>query len=310
MKTGSIFWGAFLVVLGGLFLAKNFGVTGELWEGVWKLWPVILISLGVSYLIANDVIGKTLAAVSGVLTGAILWTLFQTGFGAINNFQIGNFKTRTSNSKAIPQTFNAAYTPKITHARLNLNAAAGEFALGDTASAADLIRIESKSSLGGYTYNSDRNDTLETIDVNMKDARVTFGKNSNIENETAIFLNPNPIWHLDVDVSAASMKFDFAPFKVAEVTVQSGASSMDFKFGDKLSKVVIDMDAAAASVVLRIPTGVGCEVDGDIVFSSNALEGFKKSGTSSYRSENFETATKKIYIHFDGGLSSLSVKRY
>ncbi len=44
IKSGSIFWGAVLVVLGAIFLLANFNVVS--YDDLWRFWPVLVIGFG------------------------------------------------------------------------------------------------------------------------------------------------------------------------------------------------------------------------------------------------------------------------
>lgn len=45
-KRESLFWGLIILVLGMLFLLKNFGLEIDVWDLVGKYWPLILIYIG------------------------------------------------------------------------------------------------------------------------------------------------------------------------------------------------------------------------------------------------------------------------
>jgi hypothetical protein len=44
IKSGSIFWGGLLIVLGAIFLLANFDVIS--YETMWRFWPVLVIGIG------------------------------------------------------------------------------------------------------------------------------------------------------------------------------------------------------------------------------------------------------------------------
>jgi hypothetical protein len=44
----NLIWGIILVLLGGIFLLENIGLSA--WRFIWKLWPLILIFWGASKL--------------------------------------------------------------------------------------------------------------------------------------------------------------------------------------------------------------------------------------------------------------------
>ncbi len=45
-KKESLFWGFIILVLGMLFLLKNFGLEISVWYLIGKYWPLILIYIG------------------------------------------------------------------------------------------------------------------------------------------------------------------------------------------------------------------------------------------------------------------------
>jgi len=45
-KKESLFWGLIILVLGMLFLLKNFGLEINVWHLLGKYWPLILIYIG------------------------------------------------------------------------------------------------------------------------------------------------------------------------------------------------------------------------------------------------------------------------
>jgi hypothetical protein len=85
---------------------------------------------------------------------------------------------------------------------------------------------------------------------------------------------------------------------------------MDIRLGDKMPNANVDIEAGVASVTLEIPESVGCEMHMDGALNAKNMEGLDKIGNGLYRSANFNTAAKKIVVHYEGGLTSINIKRY
>ena len=62
MKISHVFWGTLFIGLGLLVLINNFTAIFMDWSTIWKLWPIVIILLGISLLI-KDKFGK------GIITG-------------------------------------------------------------------------------------------------------------------------------------------------------------------------------------------------------------------------------------------------
>jgi lia operon protein LiaF len=45
-KKESLFWGLIILILGMLFLLKNFGLEIDVWHLLGKYWPLILVYIG------------------------------------------------------------------------------------------------------------------------------------------------------------------------------------------------------------------------------------------------------------------------
>jgi hypothetical protein len=69
-----IFWGLLLIVIGGLMLADNLDAAVVDWSNLWKLWPLIIISCGLSILAIRSLIWKALSLLFVIATmGIIIW---------------------------------------------------------------------------------------------------------------------------------------------------------------------------------------------------------------------------------------------
>ena len=62
--------------------------------------------------------------------------------------------------------------------------------------------------------------------------------------------------------------------------------------------------------IMIVPETSGCEVKLEGALNSKDFAGFKKVSSDLYRTANFDTASKKIFINIDSGVSSLNVDRY
>ncbi len=307
MKPGSIFFGSFLIVLGGLFLVKNFGVETASIDSLSKLWPLILIALGVSYLIGNEVIARVLSAVSGVLGGVIVWTLFQQ-FTPSKVFSF-NYPSSSSQADSVAQVQSlvAVYDGKAPKARCKIEAGVGEFILNDTTS--HLLKVEAKSNFGIYELRQVRKDDTEEVTIEMQDAEVALGQK--MTNRFTLTLNPNPIWNIQTDIGAAQVDFDLSLFQVQHISIESGAASVKLKIGSRCDSVRLDLSAAASTFKLLMPKESGCQIVSEDDFSSKInASGFTKHDKSVLRTKGFEDAPKKIYIVLESGLSNLNIERY
>jgi len=53
MKTSHIFWGLLFIVFGLLVLINNFTNIFMDWGTIWKLWPLVIVLLGLSIIVKH-----------------------------------------------------------------------------------------------------------------------------------------------------------------------------------------------------------------------------------------------------------------
>lgn len=302
MKMGSVFFGSFFIALGGLFLAKNLGLSAESADGFAKLWPLILIALGASYLVSNDAIAKALSATSGVFAGVIAWTLIQNPMsrGVIVEFD-------NDNPEAETQSLVAFYDGKAPNATCKLAASVGEFSLKDATT--DLLRLDAKTTFGGYELRQTRQGDRDFIEIEKQDRDGVAG--GKMTHKLALALNPNPLWTIEADIGAAKLDFDLSPFRVQRVEIEAGATLVTLKLGARCDSVQVRLSTAASTVKLLVPKESGCEILGENDFSSRInAKGFVKQNGAKLQTENFSNAQTKIYVTLESGLSTLNVERY
>ena len=307
MKTSHFFWGVFFLAIGALLLIGNFTDLNFYWDTAWKFWPLVLVLIGVAILVKNKA-GK---AVIGALAGLILALSLYASISATtnlfhNDFQFvfdgdnygGNFDTTY---------FSEDYSDVIKTATLNFNGGAGSFKMIAPTDKLSEFRVE------GYenNYKLNRNDSgsQSELDFKMKKTKVRLGKD-NYRNNVEMALNEKPEWDLNFDVGAASLDLDLTLYIISKVDIDMGAAALNIKLGDKSDLTRVKIKAGASDIDILIPDSVGCEINSDVSLSSKYYQGFEKVKKDIYRTDNFDSAKKRIYIEIDCGVSSVDVRKY
>ena len=87
-------------------------------------------------------------------------------------------------------------------------------------------------------------------------------------------------------------------------------ASVDIKPGDKQDRVDVDIESGVASVKIKVPESIGCEIKMDGALNAKDFDNFEKIKGGVWQTKGFDKTTKKIYLNVDSGLSSLKVDRY
>jgi hypothetical protein len=307
MKTKNIIWGLILVLIGVLFILKNLGVIYFSWYGVWKLWPVVLVLIGVAILPVKDSIKVILTVI--VLAIAAYFLLAVTGqkhFSDRWSFKFHDDEQSYADKPMdIDQRIFEAYDTTITDAQLIFDAAAGNFKIDETSD--DLFEFIRDGNLGRYNYAIKDMGSRREINIELEEGRVIGG---DFKNRVSLKLNPNPVWDINIDVGAASIDLDLTAFKINELDIDGGASSINLSLGELHSQSRVKINSGASSITIRVPESFACEVNTSTVLSSKDLPGFNKIGGGSYVTPDFSEKEKNIIIDVEAAVSSLIILRY
>lgn len=310
MKTKHIFWGLLFVSIGILILLNNLGFLYIDLSNIWKFWPLVIILWGVSYFTRNIIVKGVIAGLSGIILAITLFAFFNSSYNFISNactvrdedfdFSINEGSTDTSN-------YTEAYDSNIKYGELNLNAGAGTFILND--STEDLMRAVTKGLRNNYDVSRNDSGDKTTITMDMKKRHFEFGDGHN-KNKTLIKLNTSPAWDMNFQVGAAAIDFDFSAYKTENIEIHMGAASLKAKFGNRSDVTKFHLKAGVSSIEIFVPESSGCEIDCKTALSSKDFDDFTKINSNLYRTKDFDSAKKKVYLEIETGISSIHVSRY
>jgi hypothetical protein len=306
MKTSHYFWGMFFISLGGLVLIGNLTDISFQWSTAWKFWPTVLILIGLSIMIKNQ-IGKSVIA---ALAGIILALSIYSSVSATTNLITDDFEIVFDDDASVSYDttkFSQDYNDSIKTAALHFNGGAGSFKLF---SATDkLVDFQAEGLKDMYSLRRNDSGSYSEIFFDMKGKSVKIGK-QNYKNSVEISLNPNPEWDLNFDVGASSLDLDLTQFKVRNTEINMGAAALRITYGNLVNTSDLKISAGASDIDILIPKDIGCEIKTDAALSSKNFKGFDKIKSDLYRTKNFDTAEKKLYINIDCGISSIDVDTY
>lgn len=350
-RRNGLFWGIFLLTFGVLFLARRAGWLDVDWHALVNLWPVLLILAGVNLILERR--SRPAAFVTTIMLAvAIPTTLFgffahdrhrdefnmrwdrdddndddddnDNDRNDDESSDQGNEEAyrsererrdRDSESggagRVQTNTFSESMDADTREAVLKLSGGAGRFIISDPTS--ELIRADTKQSVGSYSMSVDRNATTRIPTIELKpteehqDVDLSDGK---FENRVDVHLNAKPTWTMDVALGAGQGDLDLSAYAVKSLKIAVGAAELDLKLGALAPVSEVKLDVGAASVTVRVPKEVGCRIKKDGAMNVEQLDDFTDVGGGEFVSPGFDAAPKKMSIRFDGGISRFKVVRY
>ena len=344
-RRNGLFWGIFLLTFGLLFLARRAGWLDVDWHSLVNLWPVLLILAGINLILERR--GNAAAFITTIMLAvAVPTTLFGLFARDRDNYGLrwsqedtdddnddddndddtdddGNDENTdeayrsererrdTDTDKVQSNTFSESMDAETREAVLKLSGGAGRFIISDPT--AELIKADTKQSVGSYSMSVDRDATTHIPTIILKpteesqEVNLSDGK---FENRVDVHLNAKPIWTMDVALGAGQGDLDLSAYAVRTLKIAVGAADLDLKLGAKADVSDVKLDVGAASVTVRVPKEVGCRIKKDGALNLEQLDDFTDMGGGELVSPNYDAATKKMTIRFDGGISRFKVVRY
>jgi len=300
MKYKNIFWGVLLILLGTLYLLKQFDVIYFNWRDIVRLWPLLLVLWGISILPIKSLY-KLIASFVAILVMILIIhynpSRWHSGWIWIGDHDRGD---RIELKRSEPRSENGEY------ATLELDAAAGTYVIEGISD--QLVDFKYIGDSGSYFMSTTDEGEMQRVHIGPEHRRNQYRLYRS--HEVEIKMNPDMAWDIDVDAGAADIWMDLSPFIIGELTIDGGATSIEIKLGSLSDNLYVDIETGVSSVKIFVPEEVACEVNSDSFLVSRELPGFDKVSKSTYVSPNFADASKNISIQFSSGISSLRVVRY
>ncbi|OGU55028.1 MAG: hypothetical protein A2V66_07775 [Ignavibacteria bacterium RBG_13_36_8] len=298
MKTGQLFWGMFFLALGALILFTKYDIIISNWDFVWDLWPLLLVFIGLMVVTKNTIVKPIISLLFGIFIAVVIFGTFYNLFGFIECNEDYDY----SISKVYEENYNGSE-----FANLEVKSGAGTFYIQRPTDL--LVHGTGKGNFADYNFYTYNRDNTAWVEFNLRNKHFSIfdGK---IRNFLEIELNEKPVWDLKLDIGAARAKFDLSPFKIRDIDLNTGATSVYIKLGNLYDDVNVSVEMGAASLIFDIPKESGCKLTGKMFLMSKDLDGFIKRDKRYYETPNYEDAENKIDIDIQGGVSSVEINRY
>lgn len=304
MKSGKLFWGFLFVCIGVLILAAKFNWFYFNWDLTWDLWPLVIILAGIMILAKESSFKPFLAILGGIITGMIIYG----SIAAVTNFDFwdGDWDhDRRSEWRSDAKNYVIDYDGDIERAYLNVTAGAGTVVIRKTTD--DLLYGYTRSDNVRYDLDYSISDDEAYINFDMNDRK--FRLRDEFDNRLELRLNDNPVWDMELNIGAAKAILEFDEFKIEEIDLNTGATDIHMRLGDRTARTDVMVEMGAANLEIEIPEESGCRITGKTFLMGKDFEGFIKINNA-YETRNFEDASNIIYIDLSGAIASVEVRRY
>ena len=343
----SVFWPLILIGLGVVLLLSNMHyLPGNVWDWVWRLWPVILIAWGLDALIRLEFVGATvLIGLGGLFLAATfgyyslnpleiifrLWPLFvvSAGLGLIFSRRhtgivgslIGAILMAGVLGLAIWQlsgqllTVEATPGPRFTQAlegatkaNVTIAPAAGSLRLKALPEPSALVDgVVRLPANEGVQRSFSVKDGVANLTLRDNGAFVGVGPLSSDWYRWDLGLNPNVLLTLRVDQGAGDAVIDLSGLKVSNLTENQAVGSTTVTL-PQAGDMQARLSSAIGSTTLIVPPGaaVRLHVSGAI-FTADIPAEYTRRGDV-YTSPNYESAADQIDVYVNTAIGTLTVR--
>lgn len=289
-----LFWGLLLILVGGLMLASNFGFVNVNWGNVWRLWPLIIVSAGLSIMSFRSIIWRILMVLLVILSlGIITWVVVgdSSSLSIIHSQESSVSKLSTD----------------VKQAEVSIKVGASVLKIG-TADQKQIANVNLESNYSTLSKTSVQSNDTQQIDFFMTNNNSWW--TGDIRNIWDVKLTQSMPIVLNIDAGASQTKIDTSAAMLKEMNIKAGASSLDLKLGSVENTSNINIDSGASSVTLRTPVNVGVRLKLEGGLTTKKLSDLTETTTDTFESLNYAQSKKQINIIAKIGVSSLDVIRY
>ncbi|MCX6026246.1 MAG: LiaF-related protein [Chloroflexi bacterium] len=276
-----------LIGLGLIFLLTNLGMlSSSIWGVLVRIWPVILIAIGVDLLIGRRSLwGRVLALVLilAVLAGG-LW------IGGVRIGQIQRGQALQGESLTQP-------LGKATRAVVSVDPAIGVVDIGALAAGSANLAEGRIALPRGANVTQQASVAGDTATLNLRMNGSWFGPTINVDESMKWTLNLNRDVPLDLhfNVIAGQALLDLSQLKVEALDVSSVFGQAKVTLPDQGS-FKAHAGGVFGQTVITVPQGVGVKAKVSAVFGTSSLPADYRKQGDWYYSPNYNTATNKVEL--------------
>lgn len=308
LNRGLIFWGLALVTAGVVALAASEGwIDRGLLVEAWRLWPVILIAIGLSIVLSRTPLALLGTVIAAVVVGVAGAAAFTAGPGVVS---CGDGPTTFETSSADFTETQASVDLDLNCGDLAVTMADGsswQAVTGDNTDdppqlEADGSSLQLRSEGGGFPFRRERQDWTVTLG---RDLVYELSASLNAADST-LNLAGGSFGVVDLDPNAGSVEIDLSGAEVGELQVSLNAGSLSIT-ADAETDIAGAISVNAGSVDLCAPEGaLRITVSGALTANDLDESTLIESGDT-FTGEAFATAEHTIELVLEGNAASFNL---
>lgn len=337
MSITQFFKGLVIILIGVILLLNNLNILGwSVWNNLLKLWPLLLISLGISFIFRRRLswLGPLLILLGVIFSIGTSYMGLDVQLGDKIPTEIEIIQREIEMIPSVVQKMeevselteptegieeehdltveesNAEVSkdiemvPLIQKADISLNYAVGSFVLKYSTPLVYQCQVS-------YRYPEFK--PVEYFSIQDHEAKILINHQPvsdkmarDPKNQIDLKLNPDIIYNIFLETGATSVDYDLSKFKIENFTIKSGASHINIIAPQYNG--IIRVTSGVSKIDIAIPEQVGAMVYLDTGLSVKDFDkNFERQEGNIFISQNYHSAPYQVNINIDSGISQIKV---
>ncbi len=291
-KGDGIVGAVLMLSIGCVFLLANLGYLAiDAWQVIIRLWPVLLIAIGLDILIGRRAVWLSLIGL--VLVLAIL-------AGGIWYYGVQSGELQTS-GKEISQTLEG-----IEQAKIDLEPGVGQVSISKGL-ANDLLFSGTIPEKIQIRHNFTQEGNNGTFTIRSGENTTIFMKGRENKWDWNIKLSPKPLIDLKIGLGVGSCRIDLTGIKMKALDVSLGVGDAQITLPSE-GQFQAKVDGAIGQIIIFLPEGMGLRINSHTGLGNfNAPPEFMKIGDY-YQTKGFDHATNRVDLNVSQAIGRIAVQ--
>ncbi|GAB4319776.1 MAG: DUF5668 domain-containing protein [Candidatus Zixiibacteriota bacterium] len=302
MKVGRLRTGVIFILIGVVLLLNTTGALNvDVWESILKLWPLLLIAIGIEKIFTSTERFQPLAYLSPVIiAGTVIYAIFATPNGNL-------WADYDRDDTRGPYRWSVAAVDDIQDVRIDCDFGGGRLAIRGGAGPGKALdgQFYYQTHEPELTYDSRDGSMVINLRRDGSSGPGILSRSRERERWIIKLTEELPV-DLNVAAGAAKVRLDLKDLICRRIDLSSGAADIDIVVGDRSPEIACRIDCAAGSVDMGVPAGAGIRLDRSSALSQLSTGDLELREVNGYlESPEFESRPVRIIISIDAALSSL-----
>lgn len=290
---------AALIGLGLVFLANNLGWLGwEVWGTLWRLWPLLLIAVGVDLLIGRrSALASVLIIIA--LLGAIMAAVWWSGAWWMR----GAPATGETVAQSLGEAARADVAIGMSAGTLRLHALDGANEL----IAGSVQHTARERLVRDFTMNGD----TAVFSLRSEGAPAWGFPSTELRSNEATWdlgLNPRVPMNLTADTGAGTAVLDLQRLHITTLEVNIGVGTTTLTVPAQ-GRVQAQVNGGVGATTIIIPAGVAAQITTATGLGAVNVLGEYQRADNVYRSPGYDSAANRVDLRVSGGVGSITIRR-